>query len=44
MQEQALFLDPVNSPLDSIERKEFIRLNYFPIDELYKVNAFVQKF
>ena len=44
MQEQALFIDPVNSPLDSIERQSFTRLNYFPIDESFKVNAFVQRF
>ncbi len=44
LQEQALFIDPVNSPLDSIERIGFTRLNYFPIDMAYKVNANLQKF
>ena len=43
LQEQALFIDPINSPLDSSERIHFTRLNYFPIDEIYSVNAILQK-
>lgn len=38
-QNNDLFKDPARSPLPAEEIKEFTGLNYFPVDEKYKVKA-----